>query len=206
MALLFVGGASYLGWRGSRKAPAPPPPPPVEAVAPAPVLGSAEMRRVRESLSDPDPAIRWAAVELLFALRDPEVLGRLEEMSAKDVEPELRRKALGLLRQGGSSALMGLIRGLQDPEPEVRLASLKAIGEIADPAASPWVTETAVSDIEPEVKAAALRTLGKFQERRVEEFRALADKLRRDYEWELERRKGPGGAKARINDVAPKVE
>lgn len=189
MALLFVGGASYLGWRGTRKPPAPPPAPPVAAASPAPVLGATEMRRVRDSLSDPDPAIRWAAVELLFAVRDPEMLARLEEMAAKDVEPELRRKALGLLQQGGSSALMGLIAGLRDPEPEVRLASLKSIGEIGDPSASPWVTETAVSDIEPEVKAAALRTLGRFQERRVSEFRALAEKLRKDYEKELERRK-----------------
>lgn len=197
MALLWVSGASYLGYSaytrfGGRASP----PEPAAVHEPAfagpasaaAVLGPKELSRVRRSLRDRDPAVRAAAVELLSAVRDPALLEGLADIIEEDPDAGVRRRALAALQSGGTAVMVGLLRGLKDYEPSVRLASLNALGELGDPSAAPFVARAAVDDPDPEVRGAALRVLGRFQAKKEKEFRAIAQTLRRDYERALRKR------------------
>jgi HEAT repeat protein len=114
---------------------------------------------MRASLQDADPEVRWAAVQLLFNIRDPQVGPLVERMLSEDPDPELRVKIISLYKGREETARLGpLVRGLQDVDMSVRLASL--------------------------------RTLGRFQDKRKEEFKALAEKLRTDYEEAVRRSAG----------------
>lgn len=191
MALLFVGAGTYLAVRHRQE---PPPPPPVlrplDNLPPMPVIDAAEFEKVQRSTRDPSPEVRWAAIQLLYALRDPSAMELLEHIMTDDPEPDLRLKAVALLRNGGSSAsLPTLVKGLKDVDKTVRVASLIAIGDIGDPASAPWVTE-ALKDYEPEVRVAALQTLSRFQDQKTAQFRRLAESLRKDYEAALLRKQG----------------
>lgn len=189
--IVFLAAAGYL-LREYLRPPAPPPLPaePPAAMAPkdpGPAFSEAEVAKVRQSLTDPDPAVRWAAVQLLYSARDPKLGPLLDKMIADDPDPEVRIKIVGLMK--GREDLMrlgGLVKGLQDFDKNVRIASLNALGDIGDPSVVTWVTAL-LKDPEPDVRIAALQTLGRFQDKRKEEFRALADKLRKDYEEALRR-------------------
>jgi HEAT repeat protein len=164
-----------------------PPPAPVAAVAPPvkalPVLGPAELRKVRVSAHNADPGVRWSSLEFLYTIGDPSSLPLLEKTVAKDPDPEVRIKALKLLQNGvGGKSLPAMIRGLGDIDTEVRLASLDALEQLGDPAASRWIAETAEKDLEPDVRAKALHVLGTFQDKRREEFQRLSAHLREQYE------------------------
>ena len=172
-----------------------PPPAPVEAVAKPvkaqPVLGAADLKRIRKSARDGDPGVRWSSLEFLYTLGDPSSLALLEKTIASDPDPEIRMKAIRLLQKGGmgGKSLPGLVRGLADFDPEVRLASLEALEQLGDPAAARWITTVAEKDFEPEVKAKALHVLGTFQDKRREEFQQLAGHLREQYESAVARAK-----------------
>lgn len=149
---------------------------------PQPFLTVVELKKVRKSVRDADPGVRWSALELLFTFRDPQSVKLLEKAIAEDPDPDLRLKAIRLLSTTpNADRVPALVRGLTDVEKDVRLASLEALGQLGDASASPWVVET-LKDPEPEVKRAALDTLGKFQEKRKREFQELSDKLRVQYE------------------------
>lgn len=189
--VVFLAAAGYLA-REYMRPPAPPPLPaePPAAMAPkdpGPAFSENEVAKVRLSLTDPDPAVRWAAVQLLYNARDPKLGPLLEKMITDDPDPEVRIKIVGLMK--GREELVrlgGLVKGLQDFDKGVRIASLNALGDIGDPSVVTWVTAL-LKDPEPDVRIAALQTLGRFQDKRKEEFRALAEKLRKDYEEALRR-------------------
>lgn len=149
---------------------------------PQPFLTVEELKKVRKSVRDGDPGVRWSALELLFTFRDPQSVKLLEKAIAEDPDPDLRLKAIRLLSANpNAERVPALVRGLTDVEKDVRLASLEALGNLGDASASPWVVE-ALKDPEADVKRAALNTLGKFQEKRKREFQELSDKLRVQYE------------------------
>lgn len=187
MAMLFVSGASYLSWSLYSRLTAEPPAEPSRWTAPPqePVLPRSDFDRVRRSLGHRSPAVRRAAMELLHALRDPYMLDKLDRMAGEDPDPAVRRRAAVLLDEGGATAVAGLLRGLRDPQPAVRLASLEALTRVGDPATAVFIAEVAVSDAEPEVRAEALKALQSFQDKRAGEFRALAEQLKREYERTL---------------------
>ncbi|MBI3551414.1 MAG: HEAT repeat domain-containing protein [Elusimicrobia bacterium] len=185
IAVIVVAVSSFFLYNEyqSMNAATPAPPPPLAApLEMAPFLSFDEIKSIRRSTKDGDPGVRWAAVELLYSIRDPESLSILERIIAEDPEQELRIKAVQLLDKGGGSRqLPGLIKALSDVDNDVRLAALKALGDIGDPAATPWVSPL-LKDPEAEVKTEALHTLGRFQDKRKAEFAALTDQLRRQYE------------------------
>ena len=189
MFVVFCGAAGYLVWdRNQPKhdlvvAPAPP----AINIAPAPVFAESEIRKVRQSLQDADPEVRWAAVQLLFNIHDPKLAQVLEHMLTQDPDPEVRMKVVTLFKGREDLARLGaLVRGLSDVDKGVRIASLHALGDIGDPSVATWVTAL-LKDVEPDVRIEALRTLGRFQDKRKAEFQALADKLRADYEAAVRR-------------------
>jgi len=189
MLFVFLGAASFLVWdhmHPEREAVAPPPPPAI-VQQPGPVFSEDEIKKVRLSLQDADSSVRWAAIQLLFNIRDPQLGPILERMLAEDPDPEVRMKVVGLFKgREDLSRLGGLVRGLADSDPSVRIASLQALGDIGDPSVAVWVTAV-LKDAEPNVRIEALRTLGRFQDKRKAEFKALADKLRADYEEAVRR-------------------
>jgi HEAT repeat protein len=189
--LVFLAAGGYLAHE-YLKPPAPPPLPPAPPPTmvqrdPTPVFSENEIEKVRQSLQDGDSSVRWAAVQLLFSIHDPQLATEMEKMLANDPDSDLRIKILGLMKGNESIArLGGLVKGLRDVDKDVRIASLKALGDIGDPSVVTWVTSL-LKDPEPEVRIAALQTLGQFQDKRKAEFQALADKLKRDYEEALRR-------------------
>src|SRR5689334_8277094 len=68
-------------------------PPAINRVEPAPFLSLDEIKRIRASTADPDPKVRWTAMELLFMLKDPESIAILLKAISDDSDPELRIKA-----------------------------------------------------------------------------------------------------------------
>lgn len=192
MLFVFMGAAGFLYWdhRHPEAPPMAPPPPPAVMSQPGPVFSEDEIRKVRLSLQDADPAVRWAAIQLLFNIRDPQLGPNLERMLSEDPDPEVRMKVVGMFRgQENVSRLGALVRGLNDSDPQVRIASLQALGDIGDPSVAVWVTAL-LKDAEPSVRIEALHTLGRFQDKRKAEFKALADKLRADYEEAVRRAAG----------------
>ncbi|OGR90986.1 MAG: hypothetical protein A2V88_17075 [Elusimicrobia bacterium RBG_16_66_12] len=182
--IVFLAAAGYLAWDYSRPAQSPPPPPPMTDPSKdiLPVFSESDLLKVRQSLQDADPEVRWAAIQLLYSIRDPQAGVLIERLIAEDPDADLRVKIVGLMKGQEDLALLGgLVKGLRDIDKTVRLASLNALGDIGDPSVSTWVTAL-LKDPEAEVKVAALQTLGRFQEKRKADFRALADKLRKDYE------------------------
>ncbi|MDP3543065.1 MAG: HEAT repeat domain-containing protein [Elusimicrobiota bacterium] len=189
MLLIFLGAASFLVWdyRNPAREPMVAPPPPAIEQNAAPVFSEEEIRKVRLSLQDSDPAVRWAAIQLLFNIRDPQLGPMLDKMLTEDPDPEVRMKVVSLFKgREDLSRLGALVRGLSDYDSKVRIASLQALGDIGDPSVVLWVTAL-LRDVEPDVRIEALRTLGRFQDKRKAEFKALADKLRSDYEAAVRR-------------------
>ena len=189
--VVFLASASFLMYEYLRPVappPAPAAPPIVEREAePAPLLSATEIEKIRQSLREPDAAVRWAAVQVLYNIRDPQLGTLLERMIADDQDVELRIKIVGLMK--GREELMrlgGLVKGLHDVDKDVRIASLNALGDIGDPSVSTWVTAL-LKDPDPEVKITALQTLGRFHDKRKVEFRILVEKLKKDYEESLRR-------------------
>jgi hypothetical protein len=189
MLFIFLGAAGFLVWdhlQPAREAVAPPPPPAI-AQQPGPAFSEDEIKKVRLSLNDADSTVRWAAIQLLFNIRDPQLGPILEKMLAEDPDPEVRMKVVSLFKgREDLSRLGALVRGLADTDPMVRIASLQALGDIGDPSVAVWVTAV-LKDAEPTVRIEALKTLGRFQDKRKAEFKALADKLRADYEEAVRR-------------------
>lgn len=191
MVVLFVSGSLFLYSRKPSPEPPPMPEPPILTQPPVitPILPEHELARVRQSTTDADPAVRWAAIELLFTLKDPNASDVIERVITQDTDPEIKAKTIRLVKEKGDDARVGyLVKALKDSDKSVRIAALTALGDIGDPASAPWVTE-ALQDYEPEVKVQALRALGKYQEKHIAEFNALAEKLRKDYEEALKKRK-----------------
>jgi HEAT repeat protein len=189
--VVFLAAAAYLAHEYMLPPQAPPlpaePPAAAEPKDPGSVFSEADAEKVRASLQDPDPAVRWAAAQLLYNVRDPQLGPLLEKMTAEDPDPDLRIKIVGMMKgREDLVRLGGLVKGLRDVDKGVRIASLNALGDIGDPSVVTWVTAL-LKDPEPDVKIAALQTLGRFQDKRKEQFRALAQKLKKDYEEALRR-------------------
>lgn len=186
---LFAASAWYLYGQYTRQT-LPPPAPPAPAVAPvrAEVLSESDLARFRRSARDTNADVRWASLELLYALGDPQSIPLLEKAVTDEPDPANRLRALKLLQKSaGKASVQGLVKGLRDPEKAVRLETLKALEKLGDPAAAHWVAEAAADDYEPEVKVEALRILGTFQDERRRQFEELAVRLRQQYEAAVER-------------------
>jgi HEAT repeat protein len=88
---------------------------------------------LRETLGDPDAAVRRAALEALLRLEAVQALPRVRELLAGDPDPEVRRLAarfLGRIRDD-VSPLRLLVRALQrDSAPAVRCAAALALGHL----------------------------------------------------------------------------
>jgi len=130
--------------------------------------------------------VRWAAIELLHQLQDPQSFRILEETLKIDTEPSVRQNALAIM-QGikRPEVAMDMVNALRDTEKSIRIAALIALGEIAEPKTTPYIVKALV-DIDPDVRTQALHTLGRIQEVRDAQHKENQEKIRRDYEHQVE--------------------
>lgn len=190
--LVGLAGGLLLLYRIQKQPPAappPPPPPPRITLPPAPVLSDAELAKIREATKDADPQVRWAAVELLYRVKDPLAGQVLRSLLATDTDFTVKTKAIeALTRSGNPGSIEDVMVALKDPAKEVRLAALLSLGEMGDARLAPVVVEM-LRDYEPDVRMQALHTMGRFQEKRQAEYQALAERLRAEYERSLQAQK-----------------
>lgn len=169
--------------------PPPPAPPPRIHLPPVPVLSDQELQRIRATAKDADPQVRWAAIELLYRVRDPLASQVLRNLLTTDTDPAVKTRAIETLERTGDPNLAeDLMVALKDHEKDVRIAALVALGEIGDAKLAPVVVDM-LRDYEPQVRMQALHTMGRFQEKRQQEYQALAQRLKDEYQRSLEAQK-----------------
>src|SRR3954454_20618524 len=93
---MFAAASCFLYREYSRQAvPAPAPvvvaPPPVKA---PPFLGADELAKIRKNARTGAPNVRWASIELLYALGDPDSVPLLERAVTEEADPANKLKAL----------------------------------------------------------------------------------------------------------------
>jgi len=179
--VLFFVGAFKLFYR-----PAPPPiapqasppavPPsltlPSRTVDPPPsVLSPEQLLKVLETTRDPNPSVRWEAVKFLKKSNSPQSDAIIEEMMTRDTDATVRRNVVVLIGEsGGPRATRQLVVALQDMDPMVRIAALRAIHRLGDYSAAPAISEL-LRDTDDTVRLAALNTLNALQQKRDDEVR-----------------------------------
>ncbi len=115
--------------------------------------GSSAVRAARQCLSDPDSAVRRAALTLLTHT------GALPERTLlADDDPTVRAQAAALLLGHDSDARQTLVRAARDPSSEVRAGALRGIAaaRIGDAYS---IAMEALTDPNAEVRAEALRAI-----------------------------------------------
>jgi HEAT repeat protein len=113
------------------------------------------------ALADPEPLVRWQAVEALAAQEAGRVFPTLVAALA-DPEP-LRRVAAAeaLGRMGGEAAALILSRYVGDPVSHVRAAVAGALGQTCDLTCVP-VLRPLLADPDPDVRRAVAGALGRI--------------------------------------------
>lgn len=183
LVAVLLGGAFYLHRRFSRNAVFKDLLPPPAIDMPEPIaMNPQDIEKVRTATKDSDPQVRWAAIDLLYRLKDPQAVKIIEQTLAVDTEPSVRRNAIDILKQHDKNGVgRELLPALRDTEKDIRIAALIALGEYGRPSTVSDVSEL-LTDSEPEVRIQALRTLSRIQERRVAEFVPLQEQMRQNYE------------------------
>jgi len=186
---VLVGGSYYLFQKRSvdpTPIELPPPPvPPVLSHQPPLVLTNDELDKIKLATMDGDPAVRWAAIGLLYRVGHPQAYEILEKSLKIDGEPSVRRKALDILKKENTPGRVGLLIGaLNDTAASIRLAALLALGEIGDPKSIPAIVK-ALQDTEPVVRRQALSTLGTIQTKQNLDHQKVQNQIRHEYEAAL---------------------
>ncbi|MDX6769961.1 MAG: HEAT repeat domain-containing protein [Elusimicrobiota bacterium] len=175
MVVVLAAVLGFMAWQKYKPVPPPPPPPPPPAILsePAPVIDPEEQRKVLKSAEDPDPNVRWEAVVLLDKMKSPEAMPLMFHMLQKDLEPQLRIKIIELLsNRRGADVVQALVRSMKDMEPEVRLASLRALDKIGDYSVASAIMAGPVKDQEEAVRLQALKVLNSLQDKKQAEIEA----------------------------------
>ena len=167
--------AGFMAYKEFKPVPPPPPPPPPPAILsePAPVINEEEQAKILKSTEDQDPSVRWEAVLLLDKMKSPQAMPVIFHMLKKDLEAPLRIKACELLsNRRGADVLDALVGALKDQEPDVRLASLRAIEKIGDYSVAGVIATGPIKDQEETVRLQALKTLNTLQDKKQAEIEA----------------------------------
>ena len=114
-----------------------------------------------DALGDEHGFVRSMAAKLLGDLGSDRAVGALGERTLSDPEPIVRqRSAEALARIGSPKALDDLRVGLSDPDREVRLAVVKAVGALDPNAALPELARLLIDDSVWQIRVEAARVLG----------------------------------------------
>jgi len=170
-----VAVAGFMAYKEFKPVPPPPPPPPPPAILsePAPVINEEEQAKILKSTEDQDPSVRWEAVLLLDKMKSPQAMPVIFYMLRKDLEAPIRIKAVDLLgTRRGPDVLNALVGALKDQEPDVRLASLRALEKIGDYSVAGIIATGPIKDQEETVRLQALKTLNTLQDKKQAEIEA----------------------------------
>ena len=100
---------------------------------------------VLKLLSDPDWWVRIMACDTLGRLKDPRTLPYLERLLD---DPDCKWAAIDAIGTiGGEAALGALVKLLNDPQNEVRLVAMNALGKVEDPRVDPYIEQ--LSKVDP---------------------------------------------------------
>ncbi|MBI5243908.1 MAG: HEAT repeat domain-containing protein [Elusimicrobia bacterium] len=187
LILVILGGGIYFYVKHlGKKEEAPPPPPPVIEIPEPLFLHEAEVAQILRTTKDSDPHVRWAAIELLYRMGHPEAMKLIENTIAMETNAEIRHQAINFLKSAPhKDASRQILPALGDTDIQTRSAALTALGERGDKEIAPEIVKM-LSDSEPDVRVKALQALSRLQSKRAEEYRALQDELRRNYQEALE--------------------
>ena len=115
-------------------------------------------------LADPDPEVRWAAIEEIGEEKDPYAVPPLLQVLAEDPRARMRQAAaFALGRQGDARALDPLLNALKDPEATVREGAVTALGWLKAPEALSKL-QTALKDPDARVRWAAASALRRLRQ------------------------------------------
>jgi HEAT repeat protein len=123
------------------------------------------------AVKDPDPDVRSAALAALPEIAgDPDIAAAIKE-ALSDKNPDVvraaavaveRRPALGADAQAALSQAVGpLTLLLTDPKPDVRIAAIRALGKLKDPAATSSL-QSVLTDKDPKIVEEAVRALSEL--------------------------------------------
>jgi HEAT repeat protein len=114
-----------------------------------------------DGLDDPEGFVRAIAAKLLGDLEAVQRAERVASVLLEDPYPRARQTAAETLeRFGGETAGRALVRGLDDPMTEVRLAAVKGVRSLEPPGATPSLARLLLEDSEWEIRVQAAGALG----------------------------------------------
>lgn len=114
--------------------------------------------------NDSEAKIRWAAVELLYRIEDPQAPQVVKERLSQEPETWVRKSIIRMLGDRKDMQSLALLEeGLKDYDKDVRLATVDTIGNFVNAEALP-VLNKAMQDYDPEVKLKAIEALDRIQE------------------------------------------
>jgi twitching motility protein PilT len=99
---------------------------------------------VLKLLSDPDWWVRIMACDALGRLKDPRTLPYLEKLLDDADCKWAAIDSIGAI--GGDAALGALVKLLSDPQNEVRLVAMNALGKVEDPRVDPYIEQLSKTD------------------------------------------------------------
>ena len=109
-----------------------------------------------------DGFVRSTAAKLLGDLGDPAAAEALLPLLLEDSDPVVRQRAAeSLALVGGTTAIEGLARAVEDPMKEVRLASVRGLRRLDPGYATPALARLVLDDTEWEVRVQAATALGR---------------------------------------------
>jgi len=112
---------------------------------------------VLKLLSDEDWWVRIMACDALGRLKDQRTLPYLERLLDDADCKWAAIDAIGII--GGDTALGALVRLLNDPQNEVRLVTMNALGKIEDPRVDPYIEQISKTDVSLDLRVRAVELL-----------------------------------------------
>jgi len=112
---------------------------------------------VLKLLSDEDWWVRIMACDALGRLKDPRTLPYLERLLD---DPDCKWAAIDSIGTiGGDAALGALVKLLSDPQNEVRLVAMNALGKVADTRVDPYIEQLSRTDPSLDLRVRAVELL-----------------------------------------------
>jgi HEAT repeat protein len=130
-----------------------------EEATSAPAQEQAAQRLVEQIQTEPDPLVREAAIRAASTLQTP-LAHRMVLAAINDSDPYVRQTACRLAgSRGDEHAIAALGQAAKgDPDLDVRLAAMRALGEFRNPSSVPYLA-AGLHDTDPAVQLAAVESL-----------------------------------------------
>jgi len=133
-------------------------------------MSSSQKKEVlKKSLQDPEEAVRMAASAALDRIEGVERLGSIAQTAAEGENSDRIRAIYFLGFQNTTESVKKVFPFLQDPEPDIRVAAVKAIG-FHFPGCAFVPLLGALEDPDPSVVQVVIETLSLFRDPRTTEF------------------------------------